>query len=363
MTNPLGLPALISPYVGGKAGARYFIQAGGAVQSRICDRLGFYDSILETFVGSGAGTFQHFHGIPHAIVGDVDPGVGAVWECWGNPEYRRAVEELIVWWKKRILDAPAAGFEQLKDLQDNRFSVMSPPEIAAAYLTIKRLVFGGVLRCNKAGALNVALSADKLSKFLQAGRRASKRRCTITPSLFEMDERPEAYWGWQHQWPDNGIQSVTFRSSWQGAVQALADSDYSNALVVIDPPYYSPKEWVEERKDGSKRKSKMTPAYRNHRPQTAGELALCLDCLDAVLDLKNVGRIVVFNYWSKILDDMIQDLLIKHHRFDFHVSNLGPLGGMNNAQKFHGRDTEAVWEIGGQRMFRDHDAVQQLALV
>jgi len=43
-------------------------------------------------------------------------------------------------------------------------------------------------------------------------------------------------------------------------------------------------------------------------------------------------------------------------------SNLGPLGNMNNAQQFHGRDVEAVWEIGGKRMFRDYDAVQQLAL-
>lgn len=340
MSNPLGLPALISPYVGGKSGGRYFIQAGGVVRSRICDRPHYYDCIVEPFAGSGAATWQHNHGIAHTIAADVDPGVQAVWECWR--EHRDAVNGACELWHREITEGSAKrAFNKLKRIYDKkgfhgslRFGLDSTRryELAAAYLTLKRLVFGGVLRCNQQGSLNVALSQDKLEKYLA---------------------------GWQYQWPDNGIQSVDFRHSWQAAVQTLADSPHTNALVVIDPPYYSPQQWQETRKDGSVHPSRMTPAYPGHNPQSADEMALCLDCLDAVLDTGKVGRIVVFNYWSKILDDMIQDALISRHCLDFYVSNLGPLGGMNNAQQFHGRDSESVWEIGGRRMFQAHDAIQQ----
>jgi hypothetical protein len=242
-------------------------------------------------------------------------------------------------------------------------------ERAAAYLTIKRLVFGSVLRCNKQGKLNIALSADKLEKFLRTGRKR-QRACTQTKYLLPVESTsPGEYWGWQYTWPNNGIESLTFQHSWQDAVKVLADSDYQNALVVIDPPYYDCQRWTETRKDGRQVKSQMTPAYPKHNPQSADELALCVDCLDAVLATGKVGRVVVFNYFSDELCTKIGRTLLKnvdasgfHAQKDVGLFNLGPLSSMSNAQQFHGRNDEAVWEIGGKRMFRDHDAVEQLTL-
>ena len=364
---PPSNPALISPYPGGKSGEPYEFKAvDGRWLSRVCDRPHYYDSLLLPFAGSGATAHQHSTGISNVIASDIDPGVQAVWECWHKEELRRPTENLIVWWKKRILDNPKAGFAQLKDVHDKRFFRMNPAAISAAYLTIKRLLFGGVLRCNQQGKLNVALSADKLNKFLRSGKK-HKRQCQFTYPLFpSSDKDGTTYWGWKYQWPDNGIENLTFRHSWQDAVKALADSDYSNALVVIDPPYYSPQEWVEERANGDKRKSKMTTAYRGHNPQSADELARCVDCLNAVLATGKAGRVVVFNYWSDELANAITDMDWKYRyreNASMFVSQLGYLGGMNNAQKFHGRDVEAVWEIGGKRMFQDYDAIEQGSLL
>ena len=330
--NPLGLPALISPYPGGKGGPRYFRRFGPQWQSLICDRPSYYDCIVEPFAGSGAVTWQHHHGIKNAIAADCDPGVQAVWQCWGSPLVLRKLEQ----WYYHVKEEPQSAFDILKAIYENN---LYPEALAAAYLTLKRLVFGGVLRCNKQGKLNVALHQDKLEKYLA---------------------------GWTYEWPDNGIESLAFKYSWQEAVQALADSSYERALVVIDPPYYSNKVWIEERKDGSQRISKMTAAYPEHNPQSDAELKMCVDCLDAVLATGKALRVVVFNYHSDELKRRINTLVEKSIWCGDCVgpaeaSNLGPLGNMNNAQKFHGRDDEWVWEIGGQRMFRNHDAVEQLA--
>jgi hypothetical protein len=73
--------------------------------------------------------------------------------------------------------------------------------------------------------------------------------------------------------------------------------------------------------------------------------------------------VVLFNYWSTQLDKQIRAVLTRHGHLDCAVSRVGYLGGMNNAQTFHKRDVEAVWEIGGQQLFRDFDAIEQLALV
>lgn len=366
---------LIKPYPGGKGhNPRYFVEFGGQRFSRICDHPG-YDVLLDVCLGGGGVAFGHPHGCKHVITSEVDPGVLAVAQCWKKSEDRKAVNSLINYWKQRILEDPSDVFDHLKDTHDKGYFCMSPAAIAAEYLTVKRLVFGGVLRCNQAGGLNVALSKDKLNSFLNAGKKKRRRKvCTETPMLNLGVEsgKPEDYWGWQYEWPNNGVETLDVHHGWQAAVQALADSAYENALVVIDPPYYSPREWIEERKDGSKRKSKMTSAYANHAPQSKDELAMCADCLDAVLATDKAGRVVVFNYGSAELDSEIVDRCWKHwdkietsdvanweNLEGFCRSNLGPLGNMNNAQKFHGRDEEWVWEIGGKRMFQDYDAVEQ----
>jgi hypothetical protein len=260
------------------------------------------------------------------------------------------------------LNNPDEHFNTLIEDSNNDYFCMGKVAAAASYLTLKRLTFGGVLRCNKAGRLNVALSADKLDKFINAGKRR-KQRCKLTIPLLDLDNSLDDYWGWEYQWPSNGIEKLTFAEGWQGAVTALEDSPYRDALVVLDPPYYSPQAWVEVRKDGRQVASKMTPAYPGHNPQSADELALCLDSLDAVLATGKARRVVLFNYWSPELDEQIRAVLTRHGRSDCAVSRVGYLGGMNNAQTFHKRDVEAVWEIGGRQLFRDFDAIEQMELV
>ena len=357
---PPSSPALISPYVGGKSGAPYELQTpDGRWLSRVCDRPHHYDVIVEPFAGSGAVTWQHSHGITNAIAADVDPGVQAVWECWDLPITHNIVDapkyviEQMEVFKGKIARDPQKGFEFLKKKYERYGEVYSERsdtiriQMAAVSLTLRRLVFGGTLRTAKTTKkLNVALSKSSSAK---TGSKLDRYLA-----------------GWRYVWPDNGIQQLTFKHDWEGAVQALANSDYENALVVIDPPYYSPKEWIEERKDGRKVQSRMTAAYPGHDPQSVDELAMCIDCLDAVLATGKAGRVVVFNYWSEELDEQIFSLATKKH-WDWdrncYTSNLGPLGGMNNAQKFHARDVEMAWEIGGKRMFQDYDAVQQCELL
>ncbi|MEM6838141.1 MAG: DNA adenine methylase [Cyanobacteria bacterium P01_C01_bin.120] len=336
--NPLGLPAFIGPYVGGKGGTRYFRQFGACWQSLICDQIGHYDVIVEPFAGSGAATWQHHHGIKNAIAGDIDPGVLAVVKCWASFDLRCGVQWWLDLFREKVKNDPQGAFEDLCD-RYNRWDQIDidPAWRAALYLTLKRLVFGGVLRCNKRGKLNVALSQDKLNSYLQ---------------------------GWQYIWPNNGVERLDIHGGWEAAVQALADGDYSNALVVIDPPYYDPQEWDEVRKDGRIVRSRMTAAYPGHNPQSINELEMCVDCLNATLATGKASRIVVFNYWSDELNKQIKEVFDRHYdanRLSWFQSSLGFLGGMNNAQKFHKRNTEHVWEIGGKRMFQDWNAVQQLA--
>lgn len=321
-------PALISPYPGGKGGPRYFRKFGGHVQSLICDRPHHYDCIVEPFAGSGAVTWQHSHGIKNAIAADVDPGVLAVWRCWGDETLSKGVTYWLEILEMLVKDAPDKAFNQIKAVIDAGSNSYDQDHFAANYLAFKRLVFGGVLRCNTQGKLNVALSQDKLEKYLN---------------------------GWQYTWPDNGIENLTVEKGWQGAVKALADSDYENALVVIDAPYWTPGK-------------RMTEAYTHHGDPGSDEvMRLTTDCLDAVLATGKAGRVVVFNYYSGELDDEIRTVQERYlNELQFCLSSdLGPLKTMNNGQgtDCHEYYSESAWEIGGKRMFRDHDAVEQLCFV
>lgn len=285
-------------------------------------------------------------------------------ECWGREKERKAVASLLDWHKNQILKDALLHFESLIEAGNNGYFCMSAVAAAASYLTLKRLTFGGVLRSSKQGKLNVALSADKLEKFLAKGHK-HRKRCALTPSIFPDKDMGDDYWGWRYEWPTSTIQTLDVHDHWRGAVEALANGPHERALVTIDPPYYSPKQWVETRQDGSKRVSKMTPAYGNHNPQA--DLDLCVDPLDAVLATGKAARIVLFNYWSEELHVQIVERVGANGGCSlFAQSNLGPLGGMNQAQQFHGRDIEAVWEIlleiGGKRMFQDHDALKQMEL-
>jgi len=315
---------LISPYPGGKGRPRYLPTVMGVPQSLICDRPYVYDAIVEPLAGSGATIFEHPHGTTSAIAADVDWGVKAVWRCWSEPELRAAVNEEIDFWKVRIEFDPHGTFTRLKDIHDFP-NPHSPVDYAAAYLTLKRLTFGGALRCNRQRELNVNLSQDKLKKYLN---------------------------GWRREWPDNGIQRLSFRDGWQGAVEALADSEYEKALVVIDAPYYTPEK-------------KMTEVYAHHGdPGSDDVMRLTTDCLDAVLATGKAERVVVFNYASDILIEAVEEILNRYNR-TFHFSDLGPLNTMNNGQgnPCHGYYSECVWEIGGKRMFQDQDAVRQYSLL
>ena len=329
------MTCLSSPTPGGKGisssnAARYFTTFGGQRFSRICDLPGHYDVLVDVFLGGGGVAFGHPYGCKHVITSDVDPGVLALAQCWGDAGLRRQVEQEIEGWKSKIIRSPSGAFAGLKNIHDNARSI-SVSERAAVFLTIKRLTFGGVLRCNRQGKLNVALSQDKLDKYLR---------------------------GWNYEWPNNGVKTLDVHHGWQGAVQALADSNYENALVVIDAPYWTPGH-------------KMTEAYTHHGDPGSDEvMALTTDCLDAVLATGKAGRIVVFNYYSDALQEEIWRLYSKHFYQakdvpDIWSSDLGPLSTMNNGQgtAYHEYYSEAVWEIGGRRMFQDYDAVEQGSLL
>lgn len=110
---------------------------------------------------------------------------------------------------------------------------------------------------------------------------------------------------------------------------------------------------------------RIGPLTSHGDPGSGDVMRLTTDCLEAVLNTGKAGRIVVFNYLSPVLEDAVDRIVGEYCPDHLPVSsNLGPLGTMNNGQGtgYHEYYSEAVWEIGGKRMFQDYDACTQVNL-
>jgi site-specific DNA-adenine methylase len=289
---------------------------------------GDYDAWVAPFAGSGeqeAWVAKHYPGLP-VVAADADFLVRATWECWAKPRLRKGVSSLVEAWQQRIRRNPDEAFTELAELASWYYcpghqSCYNPVLVATVSILLRRLTFGGVIRLNQQGVLNVGLSQDKLRSFLA---------------------------GWEFIWPEPP-RSLKVFGDWGRAVDFVAGHDhrtpetnYRRAIAIIDPPYC----------DGT------TDAYA----QASGDYTMALDCIDGLLASGNVARIVAFNYWGEWFEGAISpteypiceamQLLAEKHGVEAHFSHIGTLATMN---KTGGQGAvhrfEGVWEIGGRQLY------------
>lgn len=324
MTNTASRSRLLSPYPGGKALSRYPVHDGGRYDAWICP-----------FAGSGeqeSWVAQTYPDLP-IVAADADFLVKVVWECWAKPRLRKAVASLIEAWQLKIAVNPQAAFNELAAIATwyycpDHQSSYNPVLVATASILLRRLTFGGVMRLNSRGVFNVGLSQDKLKSFLA---------------------------GWRFEWPQPPKSLAVF-SDWSEAVDFVTGHDrrcpetnYRNAIAIVDPPYCSG----------------TTAAYAH----ADGALSMALDCVELLLASGHASRIVAFNYWGEWVEgcdcpaeypivEAMQQLGAKHGR-EVWFSRLGTLATMN---KGPGQATvhryEGVWEIGGKRLYGDRMPVK-----
>jgi site-specific DNA-adenine methylase len=328
-------PRLLSPYPGAKNPAVYPVHDGGD-----------YDAWVAPFAGSGeqeAWVAQRYPGLP-VIAADADFLVRATWESWGKAHIRKATASLIEAWQHRIERNPEKAFTELAEFANWYYcpghqSCYNPVLVATVSILLRRLTFGGVIRRNNDGVLDVGLNQNKLKSFLK---------------------------GWQFTWP-TPPKSLKVFADWSQAMDWVAGHDprtpetnYRRAIALVDPPYCAG----------------TTDAYAN----ADGDYTMALDCIEGLLASGNVARIVAFNYWGEWVEgaaapteypicEAMRKLAAKYDA-PAHFSHLGTLTTMN---KSGGRGAvhrfEGVWEIGGRRLYGNHpivkpecESVEQMAL-
>lgn len=311
---------LLSPYPGAKNPAVYPVHDGGD-----------YDCWVAPFAGSGeqeAWIARMYPGMA-VIAADADPLVRSVWRCWDSAGARNAVVEAIKGYSVKVESDPEKGFELLSlQMQQGLLSYPSSfINLAAVSIVLRRLTFGGVIRLNSKGELNVGLSQDKLRTFRK---------------------------GWEFAWPQSPNRLRMF-DDWAKAMDFVAGWgpdplwNFSSAIAIIDPPYC----------DGT------TAAYAH----ADGTMSMGVDCIDGLLASGNVSRIVAFNYWGEWVEGdsapteypicKAMQHLAQRHNVDVYFSHLGTLATMNKgAGKAAVHRYEGVWEIGGRRLYGSRPIVK-----
>ncbi len=291
-----------------------------------------YDAVIEPFVGAGHFTHRILANgrVKNAFVADIDPAVSTVWRSWMDTEPdefgffdgecgRDYIEQFINKYSDKIRAAcDDIYFQELKEWLEAGYE-SDPQQLAAASIILRKLVFGGVLRCNAQGRLNVALSQDKFDQFSS----------------------------WRFEWPHfDESWRLSVSDSWQACIQRFRESNFQHAIAFVDPPYWLPS----KSRPGRRGTGAMTPAYTHHgNPEGEETLDLFMNCLAMLLDEPRVSRVVATNYVSSELCFEVDRLLEKRKR-QWWFTPLGTLATMNNGSTRDDCPIEGFWEFGGNRM-------------
>jgi len=259
-----------------------------------------WGSIVEPFCGTGSTALYGYTN--YRFLGESAPDVRAIWESWLSGQWHKVRESVRF---AATLD-PQHAWDTAKELYE---ITEKPVQLAAASLILRKLAFGGVIRHNTQGKLNVTWSSHKV----------------------------EAFRNWAVSAPPV-CPGITLRDSWEGAIAAWQDLECQKSLVVIDPPYWLPYAPGTERRGTGL----MTPAYAGHRPHDDETLALCLEPLRQVASNPNAARIVVCNYYSDLLNTEIANIANRHNR-RFTWKNFGVMEGLNHNKKQRVQAIERFW--------------------
>ncbi|MFG6094284.1 hypothetical protein SPB21_03495 [Leptothoe sp. ISB3NOV94-8A] len=328
-----------------------------------------YDQAVVPFAGSGRWSIpalQQGH-VKTLTVADADPAVRAVWEQFTYNTDNAWLEECIdswvsefktIWHKCNAEVLAGRLFYRLCFIHDNPTAghdsdgqSFDSYDYAASKILLHKLCFGGNVRSNSQGKLNISLRSDWKQSLEN--------------------------WGYQLPWCPPG-RSVIIHKDWSECFQ---QSLTGKTIAFIDPPYYAPG-------NGPRIKGGMSKAYAIHggNPNDAAVLELFMGAVKAAIDA-GCDRVVATNYWGHMLvtveyDSYGQSSVYPERWVEYEETtdfmrsmgfewfhDLGPLQTMNN-REFHISKAgtteqrtvrhEGWWEMGG---VRQHGRVDQLSLL
>jgi site-specific DNA-adenine methylase len=298
-----------------------------------------YEVVVEPFAHAGPIAIERLlnfgkpTGVRRAIVADSDISVNTIWKTWIDPQARKECDEILSRYSQIISDFARNTTRQAfksnpfwgnieRAFNDSLQGHLSYGQSAAYSLLVRKLVFGGVVRCNKEGKLNVGLSWDKLQSFVN----------------------------WKHSW--HQLDELCEVSVFNNYEEALFDIDGRTALVLIDPPYWLPRKG-------------MTQAYTSHDPIADETFKMAVNGVrHAIENSYKDSRIVHTNYWSRPMQLAMEEIS-RNAGVPVYTTQLDVMTGMNKSQAVKTDRIETAWEFGGRRMFwpKNYSRVEQKELL
>lgn len=294
------LPRLLSRYPGAKRPPKYQFDDGGN-----------YDAVVEPFAGSAVTSVSMSRRVQNVFLADADPTIRSLLQVWLNPGLHKRYYDCLSYRLQMMQQHPETHWPVLLSVFENAGDG-DLEYYGAASTMVRELTFGGVIRFNANGKMNAPMVKDRI-EFL--------KRQTI-----ERYRLPSA--------PRSGFVG----KDWSEAFDALEQSDCQSALCVIDPPYFN--------------STCKDAVYAGHSPQSLFTLRLCVDAVERAVNMPQIKRIVICNYWSEDLAQALWQVAgdrITGQQFT------GSLTQMQRSKNCSTQNQECVWTIG-------QPAVKQLEL-
>jgi site-specific DNA-adenine methylase len=275
------------------------------------------EAVVEPFAGAAHYSFDRLNqgwilAPKQVFLGEQDKGVRAIYETWRSPETYSAFYTRLEFWRIEFCftSADSAWKALVREIEE----WSAAPELdstqtayfACAALALRKLTFGGVVRNNAKGKLNIKYCEGQVNELI----------------------------GWNFIFPPIPEAGVSICSDWQSAIAAFKNSDLKSAEALIDPPYYAPKQ-----------KGKVcTAAYLGHEPHSDRTRQLCTKAFEACLMDGRFRLINVTNYFSDELDQELGAIALNHGvKLECRVEN--GLKSMNKSGKEKDGETEAIWTV------------------
>jgi hypothetical protein len=218
------------------------------------------DLIVEPFAGSGECTVVHLggtSGIKKAIIADADPTIRAVWNLYQNAEHEKETLKQLHSYRKALATEPKVTWEIIKRRFEEYLKtgqINNTASAAAVSLIYRSVAYAGIVRSGKSSnTLNVSPGRDQLAYI---------HKKVFRPRLLPPNCEIDIY------------------SDWRLAIQAIPKT--AQAVVLIDPPYWSP--------------IGMEPCYPGHRPKHPSTLAAWHYSIMMAMAHPGIKRIVAKNY-------------------------------------------------------------------
>ena len=174
---------------------------------------------------------------------------------------------------------------------------------------MRKLTFGGVVRCNAEGKQNAPFVQGQLDKL----------------------------WMWKPSFDGAEFaQRILMRNDYKDVIKTFKHSSFTSAEAFIDPPYYAPRQECPRQ---------QTPAYWNHKPHEAGTRDLCLNAVEECAKDKRIKRILVTNYVSQCLDGRLRFMSKQHNRSISFVEGKTLKTMQRSTGKIKDGIKEGFWEI------------------